>query len=111
MPRTPRLCRTWRSWPTTRRAWVRCLAGGHRRWGDRARVSPPCTCVRRTAGARSGHTLYDCHMDRAYRYTFSEECILALFGRGGFPAAHVPALHLALVHSPDASLALRVRRA
>jgi len=50
-------------------------------------------------------------MDRAYRYTFSEECILTLFGRGGFQAAHVPALHLALVHSPDASLALRVRRA
>ena len=57
-----------------------------------------------------GYTLYDCHWDRAYRFTFSEEALLGLFSKTGTPTLHVQAMHLALVHFPDISLATRVRR-
>ena len=56
-----------------------------------------------------GFALYDCHWDRAYRYSLSEEALLALFAKTASPQLHLQALHLALAHGTDASLAGRVR--
>jgi hypothetical protein len=56
-----------------------------------------------------GAALYDCHRGVAYRYTLDEDALRSLYGRDGLPGLHTHALHLALVHVSDASLAANVR--